>query len=263
MRGVLFANVLSMRFSIITIFPRLISDYSKISIIARAAKKKFIKISAIDLRDFTSDPHKTVDSRPYGGGAGMVLRADILQKAISKTAGAKARENAGAKAGATAGAKRKKTRVILLTPQGKKFEQKDAQRLAEKYSHLVFICGRYEGFDERVRKMADEEISVGDYVLMGGELPALIIAEAVSRFVPGVIGKSQSLEFESFSTSKDSGGMLLEYPQYTRPEILRIGKHAAKVPQVLLSGNHKKINEWRRAQALSRTKRRRPDLLLP
>lgn len=244
-----------MKFDVITIFPQIISDYSKISIIARAIKKKFIKINAIDLRDFTSDAHRTVDDRPYGGGVGMVLRADIIYKAVSKIAGLK-----GSK-------KRKNSRVVMLTPQGKKFEQKDAKRLA-KFKHLVFICGRYEGFDERVRAEADEEISIGDYVLMGGELPALVVMEAVSRFVPGVVGKFESTQNESFSEmqseKKENNNFkyLLEYPQYTRPEVLKAGKKVLKVPKVLLSGNHRDIQQWRMEQASKKTQKRRPDLVL-
>ncbi len=248
------------QFNIITIFPQIISDYSKISIIARAIKKKLIGIQPVDLRDFAADAHKTVDDRPYGGGVGMVLRPDILYKAIAGISGAKN------------SAKRKNSRVILLSPQGKKFMQKDARRLAAKYSRIVFVCGRYEGFDERARKFADEEFSVGDYILMGGELPALVMVEAISRFVPGVVGKFESTQNESFAENAGAppdapaaAGVkfkyLLEYPQYTRPEVLKLGRKQLKVPKVLLSGNHKKINDWRLREAIKRTKKRRPDLL--
>ena len=230
------------RFDIITIFPKIINDYSKISIIARAIKKKFIKITAHDLRDFTNDAHKTVDGRPYGGGLGMVLRADIMQKAIKKIAGKK----------------NKKQRIILVTPQGKVFNQIEAQRLS-KFERLIFVCGRYEGFDERIGSMVDEELSIGDYVLMGGELPALVMLETIARFYPGVVGKFESTQSESFAKS----GMqnLLEYPQYTRPEALKMGNKIISVPKVLLSGHHKDVEEWRVAESLKRTIKRRPDLL--
>lgn len=234
MRGFLSPKTMT-KFKVITIFPELIDDYKKISIIARGIKKKFISIQGINLRDFTNDPHKTVDGRPYGGGAGMVLKPDIMQKAIKKTA-------------------KKNSRIILLTPQGKVFNQAHAKRLA-KYDDIVFISGRYEGFDERIVLMVDEEMSVGDYVLMGGELPALVMIEAISRYVPGVVGKEESVASDSFSDG------LLEHPQYTRPEALKVGKKTMKVPAVLLSGDHAKIKAWREAEALKKTKKRRPDLL--
>ena len=230
------------RFEVITIFPKIVTDYSKISIIARAIKKKFIKITAHSLRDFTVDAHMTVDGRPYGGGFGMVLRADIMQKAISKVAGKK----------------NKKQRTILVTPQGKVFTQKEAQRLS-KYDKLIFVCGRYEGFDERIGEMVDEELSIGDYVLMGGELPALVMIETISRFYPGVVGKFESTQSESFA--KVGMQNLLEYPQYTRPEVLKMGNKKMSVPKVLLSGHHKDVEEWRASESLKRTKKRRPDLL--
>ena len=152
-----------------------------------------------------------------------------------------------------------KQRVILLTPQGKKFEQKDAHRLA-KYDQLIFVCGRYEGFDERIRKFVDEEMSIGDYILMGGELPALVISEAVIRLRKGILGKIESTDKESFSEN------MLEYPQYTKPEVMRVKVSGARVksmrvPKVLLSGNHQKVNEWRMQEAIKRTKKRRPDIL--
>ena len=203
----------------------------------------------MNLRSFGLDKRGTVDDRPYGGGVGMVLRADVVLKAINKAKGKVL----------------KKTRVILLSPQGKPFKQKEAKRLV-KYEKLVFICGRYEGFDERVRSFVDEELSIGDYVLMGGELPALVASEAILRLVPGVLGKFESQEFESFSNN------LLEYPQYTKPEVLEI-KNKSKglrvkgrvkklaVPKVLLTGHHANIEAWRKDQAIKRTKKRRPDLL--
>jgi tRNA (guanine37-N1)-methyltransferase len=229
----------NMIYDVITIFPEIISDYTKISIVARGIKKKLIQINPFDLRSVTKDAHKTVDDNPYGGGAGMVLKADIMQKAINKL---------------TNKQKKLKTRVILLTPQGKVFNQKEAKRLA-RFDRLIFVSGRYEGFDERIRSMVNEEFSIGDYVLMGGELPALVMIEAVSRFVPGVVGKSASVEHDSFSEG------LLEFPQYTRPEIVKVGKKDMRVPKVLLSGNHRLIEEWRKEESIKRTKKRRPDLL--
>ena len=227
-----------MNFEVITIFPKIIEDYKKISIIARAIKKELLRIIAHDLRAFTTDPHKTVDDRPYGGGAGMVLKPDILAKAISKVKGKKT----------------KKSRVILLTPQGKVFNQSDAKRLS-KYDKLIFVSGRYEGFDERVRAMVDEEFSIGDYVLMGGELPSLVMIETISRFIPNVVGKKESVAKDSFSHG------LLEHPQYTRPEQLKVKGKVLRVPKVLLSGHHGEIERWRRRESMKRTKQRRPDLI--
>ena len=229
---------------IITLFPGFITDFvESFGIVKRAIKLKLLKLQAVNLRDFGLGLRQAVDDRPYGGGVGMVLRPDVLYKAISKHKSAN----------------KKMQRVILLTPQGKRFKQADAARLA-KYDELVLVCGRYEGFDERVRQFVDEELSIGDFVLMGGELPALVISEAVMRLRPGVLGKDESVDKESFSEN------LLEYPQYTKPEVLRVkakGKRvkAMRVPKVLLTGHHKKINEWRHEEALKRTKKRRPDLI--
>jgi tRNA (guanine37-N1)-methyltransferase len=232
-----------MKFDVITIFPELVNDYKKISIVARAISKKLIYIQAHNLLDYTKDNHKTVDDRPYGGGFGMVLKPDIMYKAIS----------------AVQKKSKKKTRTILLTPAGKVFNQKEAKRLS-KYERIVFVSGRYEGFDERISNFVDEEFSIGDYVLMGGELPALVMIETISRFVPNVVGKEESVQSESFS--KDGKQVnLLEYPQYTRPEILVVGKKKMRVPKVLLSGNHAEIEIWRADQALKKTKKVRPDLI--
>ncbi len=231
-----------MKFDVITIFPEMIEDYKKVSIIARAISKKLINIKAVNLRDFTEDPHQTVDDRPYGGGVGMVIKPDIMSKAIKKVSGKKS----------------PKKKVILLTPQGKVFNQAHAKRLA-KMEHLIFVSGRYEGFDERIRDMVDEEFSIGDYVLMGGELPALVMIETVSRFLKGVVGKEESTKAESFAYSFDKYKKLLEYPQYTRPEKIKHEKKTLVVPKILLSGNHEMIEEWRRNQALKRTQKRRPD----
>lgn len=233
---------------IITLFPKFIEDFvENFGIIRRAQKLKLLTVKAINLRNFGVDKRGTVDGRPYGGGAGMVLRADVLLKAVTSAVSKQQSVN------------RKKQRVILLTPQGKKFHQTDAHRLA-KYDELILVCGRYEGFDERIRKFVDEEISLGDYVLMGGELPALAISEAVMRLRKGILGKDESAVKESFS----DGG--LEYPQYTKPEILeirdkRFGNRKYRVPKVLLTGHHKNIEEFRQSESIKRTKKRRPDLV--
>jgi len=224
--------------NIITLFPDFIEQYTSFGIIKRAIKNKLVEFKAVQLRSFGLDARGTVDDRPYGGGLGMVLRPDVVYKAIKKVAGLS----------------RKKSRIILMSPQGKKFVQADAQRLA-KYDRLVFVCGRYEGFDERVRSFVDEELSIGDYVLMGGELASLVISEAVLRKVPGVLGKDESADNESFSNG------LLEYPQYTKPEVLLIGKKKMRVPKVLLTGHHGNVNSWRTEEAHKLTKKRRPDLL--
>jgi len=232
-----------MKFDVITIFPEIIDDYKKIGIIARAISKKLISIRPHDLRAVARDPHKTVDDRPYGGGFGMVLKPDIMQRMLKKF------HAAG------------RQRIILLSPRGKVFKQADAKRLA-KYDRLVFVCGRYEGFDERTHAMVDEEFSIGDYVLMGGELPALVMIETISRFIPGVVGKAGSIISESFADASEHGHRaLLEYPQYTRPEVLKVGRRKLRVPKVLLSGDHAKIKQWRDAQALKLTKKLRPDIL--
>src|SRR3989338_9235166 len=222
-----------MKFIILTIFPDAFESYFNISVIQRALAKKFIKIEVHNLRDWATDAHKSVDDRPYGGGAGMVMRVDVMDRALKALLKVKG--------------KREKVKVILLTPQGKVFNQKLAKDLS-KNKTLILICGRYEGFDERIRKFVDMEISLGDFILTGGEIPAMAVVDSVARMIPGVIGKWESTVSESFSES------LLEYPQYTRPENFK-GK---KVPKVLLSGNHAKIEAWRKAEAFKRTKNRRP-----
>ncbi len=220
-----------MRFDIITIFPKLFESFKNEALIARAQKKNLISINIHNLRDWTTDNHKTVDGRPYGGGAGMVLMAEPIMKAIKDTRG------------------KNKSRVIVFSPKGKKFDQ----ALARKYSNLdqlIMICGRYEGIDERIASyIADDEISIGDYVLFGGEVPAMVVMEAVSRLLPGAVGKQASIEDESFKKTKGivkkQITKFLEYPHYTRPEVLVINGKKVKVPEVLLSGNHKKIEAWR------------------
>ena len=211
-----------------------------------------IKIAVHDIRKFARGKHKTVDDRPYGGGVGMVMKVEVIFNALTKL-----KRNSSLtlpslpvpQAGPSRG-EGKRERVILMTPQGKVFNQKHVKRLA-KYDRLIIISGRYEGYDERIRKLVDEEISIGDYVLTGGELPAMVVIDAVARLQPGVVGKEQSLVDESFSKP------LLEYPQYTRPAEFQ----GMKAPKVLLSGNHAKIKAWRDEQALKKTKKRRPDLL--
>ncbi|MFA5158747.1 MAG: tRNA (guanosine(37)-N1)-methyltransferase TrmD [Patescibacteria group bacterium] len=207
-----------LKFDIITIFPKIFDSYIEESLIARAQKKRLIKIGVHNLRKWTNDRHKTVDDRPFGGGLGMVLKVEPLFRAIKTL-------------------RKKGTKVILFTPRGKQFDQKMAYKLS-KSKHLVFICGRYEGVDERVAQhLVDEEISIGEYDLMGGELPAMVVIETVSRLIPGVLGKPQLLKER---ITKNKG--FTEYAQYTRPEIFK----KWPVPGVLLSGDHKKIEEWRR-----------------
>lgn len=246
-----------MKISVITLFPNFIEQYASFGIIARAVKKRLVKLSAVDLRKFGVDRRKTVDDRPYGGGLGMVLRPDVVVRAITKTLSKQisSKPTSGTRtAPKPAFAQRKQVRVILLTPQGKVFNQAHARRLA-KYEHLIFVSGRYEGFDERVRKFVDEELSVGDYVLMGGELPSLVVTEAVLRLIPGVLGKDESADQESFA---EAG--LLEYPQYTKPEVFEVNGKKLRVPGVLLTGHHANVLAWRQQESFRRTKKRRPDL---
>jgi tRNA (guanine37-N1)-methyltransferase len=214
------------KFDIITIFPKIFDSYLNESLIARAQKKKLIKINLHNLRKWTTDAHKTVDDRPFGGGLGMVLKVEPIYKAIKFL---NKKNN-------------KKTKIILFTPRGQKFTQKLAYKLS-KQDQVIFICGRYEGVDQRVaEKIADMEISIGDYDLMGGELPAMICIEAISRLVPGVIAKKELLKERISKT-----GGFLEYAQYTRPEIFSPEKNKKwRVPKILLSGNHKKIEEWKK-----------------
>ena len=214
-------------FDIITIFPGMFEGYLNESLIARAQKKKLIKITAHNLRKWTRDNHQTVDDRPFGGGLGMVLKVEPIYKAVKSILKVKS--------------KKSKAKVILFTPRGKKFNQKMAYQLS-KSDQIIFICGRYEGVDERVaEKIADMELSIGDYDLMGGELPAMVAIEAISRLVPGVLGKEALLK----ERITNSGGFI-EYAQYTRPENFSPKKGVAwRVPKVLLSGDHKKIEDWK------------------
>ena len=224
-----------MRIDIITIFPKMFSAVLDESIIKRAQIKGKVKIFTHDLRKFTLDKHHKVDDRPFGGGSGMVIQVEPIFRAIEAI-------------------KKKiktKSKVILLCPQGKKFNQNHALKLS-KCASLIFICGHYEGIDERVRlHLADEDISIGDYVLTGGELAAMVLVDSIVRLIPGVLGDKNSLNFESFE------GNLLEYPQYSRPAKFR----KWSVPEILVSGAHDKIRAWRRLEAHKRTSLKRPDLL--
>lgn len=217
---------------VITIFPRMLEGFTGASMMKRAADMQAVRFRAIDPRDFTTDRHRTVDDRPYGGGPGMVMKADPLFKAVASV-------------------KRPDSRVILMSPAGRVFKQAVARELTQA-AHLIFICGHYEGIDERVREaLVDDEISIGDYVLTNGVLPAAVVIDAVVRLLPGVLGGEGAAEQESFSDG------LLEYPHYTRPE-----EYAGmRVPEVLLSGDHGAIQRWREEQARQRTAGRRPDLI--
>lgn len=215
-----------MTISILTLFPEMFAPLAS-SIVKRAQEKKKLRINLVNIRDFASDRYKTVDDHPYGGGVGMIMRVDIIDYALQTTTGKK----------------------ILLDPQGTRYTQKKAKELST-LDNLVLVCGHYEGVDERVRNIVDEEISIGDYVLTGGEIPAMTLVDSITRLVPGVLTDGAT-ENESFSEK------LLEYPQYTRPETYK----NMRVPSILLSGNHAAIEKWRYAQAKRKTKTRRPDLL--
>jgi tRNA (guanine37-N1)-methyltransferase len=221
-----------MKIDVLTLFPEMFAGPLDVSIVARAREKGLLDLRIVDLRNYTHDPHKTVDDRPFGGGPGMVLKCEPLFEAVEDLAG-------------------EETRVILTSPAGRVFDQAVARELAL-CRHLLIICGSYEGVDERVREaLVDEELSIGDYVLTNGGLPAMVIIDAVTRLLPGALGDDESSRDESFS------GSLLEYPQYTRPAEFR----GMKVPEVLLSGHHAQIEKWRAEQARQRTAERRPDLL--
>jgi len=223
-----------MRFDILTLFPEMFSSPFQESILAKAIEKGLIEVRTINIRDFALDKHRIVDDAPYGGGQGMVMKVEPIARAIEQV---KSEDPS--------------VRTIYLTPEGKPLNQEMARQLSSR-SHLLLLCGRYEGVDERVRELfVDEEISIGDYVLTGGELAAMVLIDAVSRLLPGVLGSDRSAEEDSFF------GSLLEYPQYTRPASFR----GYEVPEVLLSGNHQAISLRRRKEALRRTWMRRPDLL--
>lgn len=224
-----------MKIDVLSLFPDMFSGVFGQSILKKAQEKSAVKFQVIDFREYSTNKHRNVDDYPYGGGAGMVLTPQPLFDAVEQlTSQSEA-----------------KPRIILLCPQGERFSQSKAEELAEE-EHLIFLCGHYEGYDERVREyLVTDEISIGDYVLTGGELGAMVVIDAVTRLLPGVLGKEESHLQDSFSTG------LLEHPQYTRPADFR----GMKVPDVLLSGNHKNIEDWRRKESLKRTYNRRPDLL--
>lgn len=219
-----------MKFDVLTLFPEMF-DALKQSIIGKAVEKKLIDINLVNIRDFSKDKHKKVDDTPYGGGAGMVIRPDVVYDAYQSV-------------------KDDKAKVIYMSPQGKTLNQQKVEKLS-KESHLIILCGHYEGIDQRVLdEIVEEEVSIGDYVLTGGEIPAMVLIDSVSRYKEGVL-KKDSIQEESFTNG------LLEYPQYTRPEIFQ-GK---SVPEILLSGHHENIDRWRKERSLEITQKKRPDLL--
>lgn len=222
-----------MKIAIITLFPEMFEGVLKTSMLWKAHEQKLLDTHVINLRDFGIGPRKQVDDTPYGGGAGMVLKPEPIFEAVEK-----------------AKQQLPRAQVVLMTPRGKQFTQQVAKQMA-KHDEYIFICGHYEGFDERIMKLVDVELSVGDYVLTGGELPAMTVVDAIVRLVPGVLGDSQSMQDESFSVG------LLEYPQYTRPQEFR----GQAVPEELLTGNHAEITKWRKAEAVKKTKNNRPDML--
>lgn len=220
-----------MKFSVLTLFPKMF-EVIKTSIIGRAIESNRIEIETVNIRDFSKNKHKKVDDTPYGGGAGMVMMPDVVYNAYESV-------------------KTESAKVIYLSPQGKTLNQGKVKELA-KENHIILLCGHYEGIDQRVLdEIVDEEISIGDYVLTGGEIPAMVLIDSISRYVEGVLSK-ESIEEESFSNGKS-----LEYPQYTRPEEF----HGVKVPEVLISGHHENIEKWRKGKSLEITKKKRPDLL--
>jgi len=220
-----------MKIDVLTLFPEMFAGPLDYSMVKRAREAGQLDLRLVNLRDFTHDRHKTVDDKPFGGGPGMLLKPEPIFEAVETLAN-------------------EKTRVLMMTPSGRTFNQQIARELAT-YEHLLFLCGAYEGFDERVRTLVHDELSIGDFVLTNGALPAMVIIDAVTRLLPGVLGDDQSAVDESFSNG------LLEYPHYTRPAEFR----GMKVPEVLLSGNHAEIEKWRREQSRKRTEERRPDLL--
>ncbi|MBU1020547.1 MAG: tRNA (guanosine(37)-N1)-methyltransferase TrmD [Firmicutes bacterium] len=220
-----------MKIDILTLFPRMFDGFITESIMSRAIENKIVEINLIDFREFSTNKHKKVDDYPYGGGAGMVLGIQSIYDALLSIPN------------------HQKALKIMVTPQGKTFKQEDAYELS-KHDHIIVLCGHYEGYDERIRELFDIEVSIGDYVLTGGELAAMVLIDAITRVIPNVINNDDSHLHDSFSND------LLEHPHYTRPADFM----GNKVPDVLLNGNHKLIDEWRREQALKRTKERRPDL---
>lgn len=230
-----------MNFYVMTLFPEMIEQGLNTSIIGRAIEKELLSIQAVNIRDYTLDKHKRVDDYPYGGGAGMLMAVEPVVRTYAAI-----REDIQAKTGSI-----ERPRVVYVTPWGKPFHQAMAREFA-KEENLVFLCGHYEGIDERaLEEVATDFVSIGDYVLTGGELPAMVMIDAISRLLPGVLNNKDSAEYESFT------GNLLEHPQYTRPEVY----NGRKVPEILLSGHHAKIEAWKKEQSLLRTQKYRPDLL--
>lgn len=219
-----------MKITVLTLFPEMIEPIINASILKRAKENDLVDFEIVNFRDFSTNKHQTVDDTPYGGGSGMVLSVEPIYHALNSL--------------------NKPNHKILLSPQGKTFNQKKAKELLG-YEHLVFVCGHYEGFDERVREFIDEEVSLGDFVMTGGEIAAMAMIDAIARLIPGVLGSKESYEKDSFYDD------YLDYPQYTKPREFK----GLKVPDVLLSGNHQKIEEWRKKQQEERTRERRPDLL--
>ncbi len=224
-----------MEIQIFTIFPEMFNGPINTSILKRAQEKELIKINLVDFREYAPSKHQSVDDSPFGGGAGMVLKPEPIYYAVESVLG---------------DLKAYRGKILLMSPQGEKFDQNLARELAQEES-LAIICGHYEGFDERIRALVDKEITIGDYVLTGGEIPTMVVIDAVCRLLPGVLGEIESLYSDSFYQG------LLEYPQYTRPREFR----GMAVPEVLLSGNHEAIRKWRRRESLRRTINRRPDLV--
>ncbi len=225
-----------MKIFILTLFPEMFRGPFDQSIIARARQKGVVTIETINIRDFATDKYRSVDDHPYGGGAGMILRVDVVARALKSLKFPP----------------KSQTKTILLDPAGTAYTQAKARELSQ-WENLILVCGHYEGIDERIRTLVDEEISIGDYVLTGGELPAMVVVDSLVRLLPGTLTKSEATTNESFS----KGNGLLEYPQYTRPEAYQ----KLRVPKILLSGNHQQINLWRQAQSKLRTQKRRPELL--
>ena len=219
-----------MHIHVLTIFPEAIQEYIKIGIVGRAIKKGLLQVSPVNIRDFAEDEYKTTDDYPYGGGKGMIMKVEPLWRALESIP--------------------EKGKTILLTPQGNVLTQERLREYAS-LKNLILIAGRYKGVDERIRRFVDEEVSIGDYILSGGELPALVVIEGVARLIPGAVSASESVDTDSFERG------MLDAPYYTRPAEFK----GMKVPDVLLSGNHKKIEEWRKKEALKRTLERRPELL--
>lgn len=230
-----------MRIDVLTLFPEMFAGVFGASILGKAKEKGIVSLNTINFRDFANNKHGTVDDTPYGGGGGMVLKAEPIFGAVEHAVGERPEEHAAGR----------RPRIILMCPQGEPLTQRKAHELAEE-DHLIFICGHYEGYDERIRQyLVTDELSIGDYVLTGGELPAMVVIDTVVRLLPGVLGNEQSAVTDSFSDG------LLEYPHYTRPAEFR----GWKVPDALLSGHHAEIEKWRRKQSLQRTLERRPELL--